>query len=250
MIRKFEQLLTKYVVIISIALVANLNKAHSFTYEIYSQTTYLHKFDNPITQNKLSLIRTYNFFDLYAGAWLDHDKKTSASEGFTDAQVSPLIGSRSAVFGPNWLLSRVFFEGRFVHRTKSFPDDRTRNTYELRSGLLGYGIKEFSSPVFLETYYSAFFSRLYGEKFILQGWTRQGLRFWKTLDVFNEVFFDTFDQTRERDGTLDLRPGVRVLKNFEHGSIQLIHQFLYHFTNTVYAGRSEARTTLVFGLYY
>ncbi len=243
-------MIIKTLIIFTLVFMAMINKGYALNYELYSQTVYLHKFDNPITQNKLLVSQSFNVGDVYGGAWIDHDKKTNALEGYTDAQVAPLAGFRSHVFGPDWLLSRGFLEGRFVHRTKSFPDERIKNTYELRGGLLGYGIKEYSSPAFLENYYSAFYSRLYGEKIILQGWTRQGLRFWKSLDLFNEIFFDTFDQTRDRDGTLDLRPGVRVLRNSEHGSVQLMHQVLYHFANTNYAGRNEARTTLVFGLYY
>lgn len=218
--------------------------------EFYSQTVYLHKFDNPITQNKLSLTKSLQNYDLYGGLWFDTDQKTDADEAFTDAQVSPLVGMRSKVFGPDWLWSRLTLEARLVHRIKSFPDDRARTTYEFRPGILGYGIKRFSNPVFIENYYAAFYSQLYGKKLIVQGWGRQGLRFYEHFDLFNEVFVDTFDQTRDRDGTLDLRPGGRLLWQFRGGSVQLLHQFLYHFTNLEFAGRSEARSTLVVGLYW
>lgn len=224
--------------------------ARALENEIYSQTVYLHKFKNPITQNKLTLTKTLQLVDIYGGFWVDHDRKTNGNEGFTDAQVSPLLGVRSKSVGNEWMYSRIFLEGRFVHRTKSFPDERIRNTYEARGGLLGYGFKEFPSHFFVENYYAAFFSRLYGEKFIVQGWARQGYRFYKHFDLFNEIFADTFDQTRDRDGTLDLRPGARLIWNFSIGSVQLIHQQLYHFANTAFAGRSEGRSTLVFGLYW
>lgn len=224
--------------------------AYALEGEMYSQTVYLHKFKNPINQTKLQLNKKYSNFDLYGGLWLDHDKKTNATEGFTDAQIAPLVGIRSFVFGPDWLLSRVFFESRFVHRTKSFTDERIKNTYEARGGIMAYGLKQFNNPIFLETYYSAFFTRLYGEKFIVQGWTRQGLRYFNFFDVFNEIFVDSFDQTRDTDGTLDLRPGIRLFHQFQHGSVQLLNQHIYHFSNTAYAGRSEFRTTLVFGFYW
>lgn len=216
--------------------------------ELYSQTVYLHKFNNVVTQNKLVLRKNLKAMDIYGGMWLDQDQKTGADIAYTDAQISPLAGVRSDVFGTTALYSRLFLEGRWVNRTVSFPDDRVKSTYEVQGGLIGYGIKNFTSDFFLEQYYALFFSRLYGEKIILQGWSKQGFNLGNYLDLFNEIFVDTFDQTRERDGTLDLRPGVRLEHRFEQATIQLMHQYLYHFTNIEFAGRNEARTTLVVGL--
>ncbi|MGE3609123.1 MAG: hypothetical protein AB7I27_06010 [Bacteriovoracaceae bacterium] len=224
--------------------------SYALNSEFFSQTVYLQKFKDTITQNKLILFQDREQIEIFGGVYYDDDTKTNAKRAFTDAQVSPLSGLRSKAFGPNWLMSRLSFEGRLVHRTKSFPDDRARTTYELRPGVMGYGLKEFGSGIFLENYYAVFYSQLYGEKIITQGWGRQGFRLMGSFDLFHEVFFDTFDQTRKRQGTLDLRPGVRLFKNFAGGSIQLLHQRLHHMTNLEFAGRNESRTTLVIGYYF
>ena len=218
--------------------------------EIYSQTTYLHKYKNPITQNKFVLSNEFMNHEVYLGAWLDYDDKSGSQETFTDAQFSPLAGIQSFVFGNEWLYSRYFIEGRYVERLKDSSDDRIKQTYDLRAGLIGYGFKGFKEDLFFENYYSLFFTRLYGEKVIFQGWSKQGIRLFKHFDLYNEIFGDTFDQTRDRDGTLDLRPGARISWNFHNGTIQLLHQWLYHFTNLEFAGRNEERSTLVVGLYW
>lgn len=237
-------------IMISLLLYMASTTVHAVSGEFFSQTVYLHKFGNPVTQNKIVLTKSLQSFEIFSGLWFDHDKKTDASQVFTDAQVAPLAGVRTKVFGPSWLYSRFNVEGRWVYRTKSFTDDRARSTYEFRPGLLGYGLKEFQSPLFIENYYAVFYSHLYGSRMIAQGWARQGLRFFNHIDVLNEVFFDTFDLTRDSDGTADLRPGVRVFHQFEKGSVQLLGQYLYHFSNLEFSGRNEYRTTLVFGLYF
>lgn len=242
----FKDILFSLVILIACwdALGVNWNK------ELYSQTVYLHRFGNPITQNRLIVVRDHgSYWQPYTGLWLDHDNKTNGSEAYTDAQIAPLLGVQTVTFGPSWLMSRGFTEARLVHRTKSFPDNRDRTTYEFRSGLLGYGLYDLK-PIFLEQYYALFYTRLYGSRIIAQGWFRQGYQFWKYFDFFNEVFFDTFDQTRGRDGTLDLRPGVRLIWKMESGTMQLLHQRLHHFTNLNFSGRNESRSTLVFGLYF
>lgn len=220
------------------------------TGEFYSQTVYLYKFGNPITQNKLTLIKENKDFDLYGGIWLDQDAKTNEEEAYTDSMVAPLVGARSKVFGPGWLFSRLFLETRYVYRTTSFPDDREKETYEARGGILGYGYIENKSSLFLENYYALFYTHLYGGKTIAQGWARQGVRIASEFDLFNEIFIDTFDQTRDQDGTLDLRPGVRWILPVKNLNIQLIHQLLYHFTNLEFSGRYEMRSTLIVGLYF
>lgn len=218
--------------------------------DFYSQTIYLHKYKNPISQNKITIKKKLFQTEVFTGLYIDQDRKTNVSETFTDAQVSPLAGIQSHVFGPSWLYSRAFIEGRFVYRTVSFTDARPRETYEIRSGLLGYGIKVFPTNIFLENYYSLFFTRLYGEKVISQGWARQGYRIIGNFEILNEVFFDSFDQTRDRDGTFDLRPGLRYIFKLPQGSLQLLHQYLHHFTNLEFSGRNEHRSSLVIGLYF
>lgn len=226
------------------------SEAKAMNYELYSQTTYLHKFSDPITQNKFVISDERLGHEIYGGFYLDFDSKTNSEEGYTDAQIAPLVGVQSKIFGNEWLYSRYFLEGRFVHRLKAFPDDRARSTYDLRAGLLGYGLKELGSRFFLENYYAAFYTRLYGEKVILQGWTRQGLKIVSNLEVFNEFFGDTFDQTRDREGTFDLRPGARLVWRFQGGSVQLIHQWLYHMSNVDVSGRNEERSSLILGFYW
>ena len=217
--------------------------------DFYSQTVYLHKFENLITQNRLNFIEEKWHYEPYAGIFWDSDQKTDEDEAFTDAQISPYLGVRTKVWGNEWMYSRLFSELRLVHRTKSFPDDRARTTYEGRIGLYGHALKPMLSPGFLENYYAIFYSKIYGGKLIFQGWARQGLRFRK-FDLFNEIFGDTFDQTRDRQGTLDLRPGLRYNIDFKGGGIQLIYQWIHHFTNLEFAGRNESRSTLVIGYYW
>lgn len=218
--------------------------------EFYSQNVYLHKYKNMVSQNLLTLAKDLGELETYGGLWFEHDDKTDAKESYVDAQVSPLLGLRSKVFGNEWMYSRAFTEGRLVHRTKPFPDDRVRTTYEARAGIVGYGLKLWDSPFFLENYYSLFYTRLYGDRIIFQGWARQGLRFFKHWEILNEFFVDTFDFTRDSDATYDLRPGVRFRYDFKGGSLQLIHQRLHHFSNLSFSGRNESRTTLVIGYYW
>lgn len=231
------------------ALILPSAKADVWLKEFYSQTVMLHQYaDNPITQNKFSLIREGKNLDWYAGVWFDHDVQSDADQTYTDAQISPLIGLRSKVFGNEWMYSRFFLEGRLVHRTKAFVDERPRTTYELRPGLMGYGLKLWENRFFLENYYALFFSRLYDERVIFQGWARQGIRVWKPIELFNEIFADTFDLTRDTDASFSLRPGIRLRWDFEKGSFQLLHQRIHHFTNLDFNGRNESRSTLVLGV--
>lgn len=235
--------------LLALYLYSDSNTVLAFDTEIYSQTTYLHKFRNPITQNKIVLHENVRGVNVYGGVYFDYDAKSGVSLTYTDAQVSPLIGVQSKVYGWDFLYNRLFLESRYVHRIKSFPDERTKETYEVRAGVIGYGLTTVKEFLFFENYYSFFFSRLYDERFLIQGWARQGMRM-DFFDVFNEFFYDSFDQTRGRDGSFDLRPGVRLHHQFAKGSVQLIHQYLYHLSNLAFAGRNEHRTSLVFGFYF
>lgn len=217
--------------------------------EIYSQSIYLHKYSNPITQNKVSLNKKTTLFDYYVGAFIDHDKKTNGEEVYTDAQISPLVGIQSKIFNWKILYNRFFLESRYIHRTKSFTDDRPKEEYEVRLGLMGHRLLDFKNNFFIENYYAYFFTRMYDERFIFQGWARQGARY-NYLDIFSEVFWDTFDQTRGRDGTLDWRPGLRLHHTIKNFHVQLIHQWLHHFSNLNFSGRNEHRTTLVMAYYF
>ena len=224
--------------------------ADRWSKEIFSQSVYLHRFGNPVTQNRVIVAKESQRFDVYLGAWFEHDSKSNADVTYTDSQISPLVGIRSRSLGNEWMFSRFFAETRLVHRTRSFFDDRARTTYEVRGGLLGYGMKLWNDTFFLENYYSAFYTRLYNDRFIFQGWARQGLRFVKHLEFFNEFFLDTFDLTRDTDSSFDLRPGVRLRYDFAGGGIQLIHQRIHHFSNLEFSGRNESRTSLVVGYYW
>lgn len=225
------------------------SKAFSIEGDFYSQTIYLHKYKNPITQNKAILKQKTSSFEFYVGAFIDHDRKTGADEVYTDAQISPLVGIQSNVLDWKILYNRFFLESRYIHRTKSFTDDRPKEEYEIRFGLIGHRLLPINEFFFVENYYAYFFTRMYDERFIFQGWARQGLRL-GFFDVFSEVFWDTFDQTRGRDGTLDWRPGARVNYTYKSFHTQLIHQWLHHFSNLDFSGRNEHRTTLVLSYFF
>jgi len=117
-------------------------------------------------------------------------------------------------------------------------------TYDVRGGLVGYGYQSWNS-FFFENYYAFFYTRLYGERFIFQGWSKKGIRVLNHLDLFNEFLADTFDLTRDTDSTFDARPGVRLEYRMKGAVIQLLHQWIYHFSNIKFSGRSEQRSTLV-----
>ncbi|HLT22197.1 MAG TPA: hypothetical protein VKZ84_02100, partial [Bacteriovoracaceae bacterium] len=142
-----------------------------------------------------------------------------------------------------------FLESRYVHRTKSFTDDRPKEEYEVRFGLMGHRLLHLNQLFFVENYYAFFFSRMYSERFIFQGWAKQGVRI-KFLDIFSEAFWDTFDQTRSQDATFDWRPGLRVHHTYKNFHVQLIHQWLHHFSNLSFSGRNEHRSTLVMAYYF
>lgn len=224
--------------------------AVDWNFDLYSQTTFLHKFNNPISQTRLLTKTKFVGHEFYVGLFVDQDKKTKSTEAYTDAQVSPLLGFQSLVFGNEWLYNRYFVEGRSVNRTTSFPDDRVKSTYEFRSGLIGYGKKDLKQEFFIENYYALFFTHLYGSRVILQSWARQGRYLFLNLDIFNEFFLDTFDQTRNSEASFDLRPGIRYQYRYKAFSLQLIHQYLYHMSNLNISGRNEHRSSLVLGLYY
>lgn len=218
--------------------------AHGVELDFFSQTVNLKKFQNIVTQNRLRVLESKENLDLYLGLWWDDDQRTNKKEAYTDSQFSPLVGIQSKLLGNSWMYSRAFFEGRQVNRLGDFPDDRARATYDLRAGLLGYGFKNWDA-FFFENYYAFFYTRLYGERFILQGWSKQGLRFFEHFDLFNEFLVDTFDLTRDTDSTFDLRPGLRVEYRMKNFTVQLLHQWIHHFSNIKFSGRNEQRSTLV-----
>jgi len=215
--------------------------------DLFVQTVHLHKFDDTILQGFVHVKHPWKDVEPYAGVWFDQDTKTGPKEAFTDAQVAPLIGVRSQLFGATLLPSRAFSELRFVQRTVNFPDERAHRDWEARAGLLGYDFLYQLRPVFFEHYYALFYTRMYDDRVILQGWSRQGIRQWEHVDVFNEFLVDTFDQSRGRDATFDWRPGVRLVGQVGELRWQIIHQYLHHFSNLAFAGRSEQRSTLVLG---
>jgi hypothetical protein len=162
---------------------------------------------------------------------------------------SIIIGAKTNPYGQDIVPTRLFVEFRAVMRTEEFPDGRQRFTGEARAGLLGYDKLNFTSFVFIEHYYALFYTHLYNSRVIFQGWSKQGINY-KSFDVFNEFFADTFDFTRGQDATVDLRPGVRWSLRGEMYTLQLMHQYLYHFSNLNFAGRNEHRSTMVLGLQF
>ena len=217
---------------------------HGVSLDFFSQTVHLEKFNNIVTQSRLRLLQKHTQFDLYAGIWWDDDQRTNKKEAYTDSQFTPLVGVQSQIYGNAWMYSRLFLEGRQVNRLGDFPDDRPRATYDVRGGLIGYGFKSWDA-LFFENYYAFFYTRLYGERFIFQGWSKQGVRVLNHLDFFNEFLGDTFDLTRDTDSTFDARPGVRLEYRMSGFTVQLLHQWIYHFSNLEFSGRSEQRSTLV-----
>jgi hypothetical protein len=215
--------------------------------ESFIQSVHLHKFDNTIIQGFVHTQKEFTWGTPYVGMWIDQDKKTAADGVFTDSQVAPLIGIKSHLYFVNILPTKFFIETRAVLRTEEFPDGRDRGAIELRPGLLGYDKIDFKSAFFLEHYYALFYTQLYDSRIIFQGWSKQGLSY-KSFDLFNEVFADTFDFTRGQDATVDLRPGIRWTYRFQEFAFQLIHQQLYHFSNLAFAGRSEARSSAIIGV--
>ncbi len=217
--------------------------------ESFMQAVHLHKFDNTIVQGFVHTQREHSWGAPYFGVWVDQDQKTSGQGVFTDSQVSPLMGVKTIPYVQDILPTRLFAEFRAVVRTEDFPDKRQRFTGEARTGLIGYDKLNVTSFVFFEHYYSLFYTHLYNSRVILQGWSKQGINY-DSWDIFNEVFFDTFDFTRGQDATFDLRPGVRWSLRGEKFTLQLMHQYLHHFSNLNFAGRSEQRSSLVVGIQF
>lgn len=217
--------------------------------ESFIQAVHLHKFDNTIVQGFVHTQREHSWGAPYVGVWFDQDQKTAADGVFTDSQVAPVLGVKTTPFAMTVLPTRFFAELRGVVRTEDFPDDRDRSAIEGRLGALGYDKILFQHPLFLEHYYALFYTHLYGSRVILQGWSKQGVSY-KSFDLFNEVFVDTFDFTRGQDATIDLRPGLRWTYQRKGFTLQALHQYLYHFSNLSFAGRNEHRTTLVVGLQF
>lgn len=213
------------------------------SYDFYSQTVSLYKFNNVVTQNRMRALSERSHYELYAGIWWDDDQRTGKKEAFTDAQISPLVGIQSKLFGNNWMYSRAFAEGRQINRLGPFPDDRKMQSYDVRVGFIGYGLQEYQN-IFVENYYAFFYTRLYGDRLILQGWSKQGIKFGR-LSFFNELMIDTFDFTRDSDASFDARPGIRFEYRLSNFTLQLLHQWIYHFSNIRFSGRNEQRSTLV-----
>lgn len=225
-------------------------RAHSqWKTESFMQGVHLHKFDNTILQGFVHAQREHSWGTPYVGVWFDQDQKTSAQGVFTDSQASPLIGVKTKPYVQDVLPTMLFVEFRAVMRTEDFPDGRERFTGEARAGLLSYDKLNLTSFVFLEHYYALFYTHLYNSRVIFQGWNKQGINY-KSFDLFNEVFADTFDFTRGQDATVDLRPGLRWSLRGDKFSLQLMHQYLYHFSNLSFAGRNEHRSTVVLGVQF
>lgn len=217
--------------------------------ESFMQAVHLHKFDNTIVQGFVHTQREHSWGIPYVGVWFDQDQKTPGGGVFTDSQVSPLVGLKTNIYAQNILPTRLFVEFRAVVRTEDFPDERQRFTGEARTGLLGYDKLNLKSFLFLEHYYALFYTHLYNSRVIFQGWSKQGVSY-HSWDLFNEFFIDTFDFTRDQDATVDLRPGIRWSLRREKYTLQLMHQYLYHFANLNFAGRTEHRSTVVLGLQF
>jgi hypothetical protein len=238
----------KFVLFFILFFHSNTTLAHWQT-ESFTQAVHLHKFDNTIVQGFVKTQRVHSWGAPYVGVWFDQDQKSASQGVFTDSQVSPLLGFKTNSYAEDILPSNFFVEFRAVLRTEVFPDQRQRFTGEGRGGILGYDKFNPNSYFFLEHYYALFYTHLYNSRVIFQGWSKQGFSV-GSWDVFNELFADSFDFTRGQDATLDLRPGVRWSLRGEKFTLQLMHQYLHHFSNLNFAGRSEQRSTLVLGMQF
>ena len=208
------------------------------TTSFYHQSVYLEKYTDLINQGQFKVLKSHEHYDLYLGLNYDFDNKSDKTVTYTDQQINPLIGMQSKVY---WY-SKLFSEYRGVYRQGEFFDDRTKTTNDLRVGVLGYNKINYDKA-FQEFYYVIFYSSLYNDQVILQGWHKHGLML-NGFDLFNELYVDSFDITKSRQFTTDLRPGVRFSKRFSQSSIQLLFQRLIPIDQS---GRSnESRATLVY----
>lgn len=204
----------------------------------YGQSVHLARYENIITQGFLRLDNQKQGFDLYAGIYYDNDTSSDEKITYTDKQASPFLGIQSKLILKT---SRFYAEVRDVNRLGEFPDDREINTYELRPGLLGYN-RTFYSNFFTEWYYNLFYSKLYDEKFIFQGWHKNGIKLgW--LHFFNEILADSFDFTKQEQFTVDARPGLRMEYQSNKILIQLMSQYLIPIDHS--GRQKEIRSTLV-----
>ena len=213
---------------------------------LYAQDVYLEKYENNIFQGILRIDFFQDNFDYYVGLYYDDDTKSNGQITYTDQQISPLIGIQSKLLFPSFP-TRLFIEARDVNRIGSFPDNRAQQDNEVRIGSLGYNFTNFGKTNFFnEYYYALFYSHLYDQKILVQGWDKIGYRLssdYYHLDLFNELLGDSFDLTKQEQMTADFRPGMRLQMVKRHLNVQLLLQHLIPIDES---GRpNENRATLV-----
>jgi hypothetical protein len=218
--------------------------------DYFSQTIYLEESQNLLTQQRILWGGEVSTLRPYLGLALEKDSKTNSSAAFIDSQLTPLVGVQSELFFYPKFPLRFFSEVKRLYRLGDFPDQRKDEDWDLRFGGLGSGEYDFKE-FFLSHYFSLYFTHLYSDRFIAEGWSRQGKKLDEVLSVFHELHWDSYDLEYDRDVSVDSRPGVKgVWHPFDPAiTLEALGQYVYRWTNYKGSDRDEWRATLVFALY-
>ena len=186
---------------------------------VYSESTYLSRSDNLVSQNqfRLSLLRfRENLLRSYIGFALEQDSQSNQYDIYNDNRVSPLVGLSSRPFG----LPLVFFtEYRQNFRLLKRPENRNVTEGDYRLGIYLYQWWDLTKPLttpspFNENYVETVFSTQLSGNILSQAWSKLGLR----TKLAKQISFDAYLELllkRDRLGLTEnnyqqVGPGARL----------------------------------------
>lgn len=240
--------LNTFLAIFTLAVAPKVNASYWIDY--YGQNVWLGNASNLIVQHRVLLGKEFSWLRPYAGLLLDEDGQTDSQRAFTDSQVAALVGVQTPLFFYPTFPLRAFVETRYVNRLGSFPDARKKQDWEGRFGVLGSGRYDFDHNLFLAHYFAVFYTRLYGERVISEGWWRQGYKLSSWASAFHELYVDSYDLQYDRELSFDSRPGVAATFTLENGLyIESSFQYIRHWNEVSVRGKDDWRVNLIFALY-
>jgi hypothetical protein len=149
--------------------------------EVYSESTYLSRFDDIVndTRLRLHLLSYGDLFQSYVGVLVEQDTRSNEREAWNDNNVSPNLGVSSHPMSGVPLY--FFAEYRELIRVAPRPSGYSPNEGDFRVGPYAYDLWELArisrrQGVFSEAYGEAIYSSRLGNNIFASAWSKTGLR--------------------------------------------------------------------------